>query len=390
MNAKPRTDESFRTKADPQHHKGETPLTELPIDMVLDFPVGDELHLLHLGLTKKFLNGWRSGTFGMRTKWSHRNENDISKYLLSCNIHKPSEIHRQIRGLSELARWKGTELRTFMLYTSITVLKKFLPPKHFKHYLLFYCSVVILGNEYHCKNLIDIADQMIQSFLKFFKSIYGIQHFTSNLHNLKHLVEEVRKFGVLSNFSAYSFENKLQDIKKLVRNGNLLLNQIAKRILEDKCDGNSKPTTCASVTLSNKVHFRSPQFDRIGLKYTVYRELNTKDFKLSNTIENQWFLTRTYDIICVNYFVFYSDKTCFCYGSKITEKFSFFEVPLDSEVLLIYGAKKELKKAKLYPIEEIACKLFCLPYCGSFDDSEIDEEFPPFDYVFVPLWHTLK
>lgn len=161
----------------------------------------------------------------MRTKWSHRNELEISAYLLSCNIHKPSEIHRQIRALSDISRWKGTEFRTFLLYPSLTVLKKFLPSKHFKHFLLFYCSVVILGSEHHCKNLIDVADEMIQSFLNLFKSIYGIEHFTSNLHNLKHLVEEVRRFGVLSNFNAYRFENKLQAIKKLVRQGKLPLNQ---------------------------------------------------------------------------------------------------------------------------------------------------------------------
>lgn len=162
LNAKARTNESFRSKEDPQHHKGETPLSDLPIDMVLDFPVGDELHLLHLGLMRKFLNGWKNSSFEMRTQWSIKIQEEISSYLSSCNKYKPSEIHRKIRPLSELARWKGTELRTFMLYTSLTVLKKFLPPRNYKHYLLFYCSVVILGSEYHCENLINIADDMIK------------------------------------------------------------------------------------------------------------------------------------------------------------------------------------------------------------------------------------
>lgn len=396
INAKARTNESFRAKTNPQHHKGETPLTELPIDMVLGFPVGDELHLLHLGLMRKFLYGWRTGSFGMRTKWSYRNENEISAYLLSCNKHKPFEIHRQIRGLSELARWKGTELRTFMLYTSLTVLKKFLPPKYFKHYLLFYCSVVILGNEHHCKNLIDVADDMIKHFLNLFKSFYGICHFTSNLHNLSHLVEEVRIYGVLSNFNAYSFENKLQAVKRLVRSGKLPLNQIAKRILEDKFDEEYNYTEkkllhdCPNVTLLKKVDFKCVEFDKFGAIYTVYRELKTNDFRLVNTMENQWVLTRTQDIICINYFVSYPDKECFFYGGKIKSKNIFFDIPLDSNVLLIYGAKKELSSSKLYRIEQIACKLFCMPYFGSYEDSETDEEFPIFDYVFVPLWHTLK
>lgn len=83
-------------------------------------------------------------------------------------------------------------------------------------------------------------------------------------------------------------------------------------------------------------------------------------------------------------------QNMFFYGGKINEKFSFFDIPLDSEALLIYGAKKELSNPKLHPIEQIACKLFCSPYLGSFDDSEAEEESPLLDFVFVPLWHTLK
>ncbi|TGZ55782.1 Uncharacterized protein DBV15_12106 [Temnothorax longispinosus] len=45
-----RTDESFRNKMDEDHHKENTPLTDLPIDMVKDFVVADSLHLFDLGI----------------------------------------------------------------------------------------------------------------------------------------------------------------------------------------------------------------------------------------------------------------------------------------------------------------------------------------------------
>lgn len=391
LNARMRTNESFRSKADPHHHKGDTPLTDLPIDMVNRFVVGDELHLLHLGLMRKFLNGWKTGAFGMRTKWSAANMREISTYLLSCNTHKPPEIHRRIRSLQELPRWKGTELRTFMLYTSLTVLKKFLPDKYFKHYLLFYCSVVILGSEFHCERMIDLADEMIRSFLNIFKTLYGIEHFTSNLHNLVHLVEEVREFGVLCKFSAYSFENKMQIIKLLVRSGNQPLSQIAKRILEsentvdiERLDQEPK------IKLCKKTNFDCEKFKTFGPKYTVFSELNTDDFKIANTTQNQWVLTRNFEIVRVQFLISYPDKRCYFYGQSIVEKDKFFDTPFDSTALLIYGAKNKLKSSKMYPIEQIACKMFPLPYFGSYDDSEMDEECPPFDFVFVPLWHTLK
>lgn len=44
-----RTDASFRGKHDKFHHKSNTVLEELPIDMVEDFVVADSLHLLDLG-----------------------------------------------------------------------------------------------------------------------------------------------------------------------------------------------------------------------------------------------------------------------------------------------------------------------------------------------------
>lgn len=393
MNAKLRTDESFRSKEDPNHHKGDTPLTDLPIDMVSSFVVGDDLHLLHLGLVRKFLYGWKTGSFGTRTKWSARNIQQISNYLLSCNVHKPSEIHRKIRPLSELPRWKGTELRAFMLYTSLTVLKRFLPDKYYKHYLLFYCSVVILGSEYHCEKMINLADNMIKDFLNIFKGLYGIEHFTSNLHNLRHLTQEVRQFGVLKNFNAYSFENKLQMIKRMVRSGNLPLNQIAKRILESDEITVVAPESLESsskVKLCQQTEFVCDSFEKVGPKYIVFKELQAQDFKIVNTLQNQWVMTQSYDIVRVKYFVSFADKRCYFYGAAIADKKSFFDIPFDSKNLFIYAAKNVISSSKLYSIEQIACKIFCLPYFGSFNDDENDEENPPFDYVFIPLWHTLK
>lgn len=44
-----RTDKCFRNKFDPDHHKEDSPLLKLPIDMVEDIIVADSLHLFDLG-----------------------------------------------------------------------------------------------------------------------------------------------------------------------------------------------------------------------------------------------------------------------------------------------------------------------------------------------------
>lgn len=58
-----RTDEKFQAKLYGRHHKMDSPILKLDIDIIEQFPVGDSLHLLHLGMMKRLLFGWRDGTF---------------------------------------------------------------------------------------------------------------------------------------------------------------------------------------------------------------------------------------------------------------------------------------------------------------------------------------
>lgn len=55
-----RTDERFRNRFQPEHHAGETILECLPIDMVKSFIVSDALHLLDLGIMKRYSNRYTS------------------------------------------------------------------------------------------------------------------------------------------------------------------------------------------------------------------------------------------------------------------------------------------------------------------------------------------
>lgn len=49
-----RTDEQFRGRYQPSHHHERSILEELPINMIQAFPVSDALHLLDLGITKRY------------------------------------------------------------------------------------------------------------------------------------------------------------------------------------------------------------------------------------------------------------------------------------------------------------------------------------------------
>lgn len=186
-NNRKRTDLEFRNRTYGSHHKIDSPLLRLPIDMIADFPVGDSLHLIDLGLMKRCLLGWRDGKLGnYRCKWSAKDTLDISQLLVKIKL--PREIHRSVRGLDCLSHWKGLEFRSFLYYIGIVVLKPFLPSDVYEHFLTLFCAVTICSSDAHA-NLVELAHTMLIHYVECYAKIYGQDYITSNVHNLNHLVE---------------------------------------------------------------------------------------------------------------------------------------------------------------------------------------------------------
>lgn len=399
FDAPKRTDEEFRAQTYGNHHRRYSPVLDLPIDIIDSFPVGDVLHLIDLGNTRKFLLGWMSGKMGNSdARWSYQTQKEITSYLHSCK--SPSEIRRRIRGIDEIKRWKGTEFRTFLLYVSIVVLKKHLPQYIYQHFLLYFCGITILLSDYHLKDMIDIADNLLKTFLEHFKKIYGRHYVFSNTHNLCHLVDDVKLFGSLMNFSTYPFENHLYDLKKRLRNGNLPLSQIAKRLIE-------KQTACFTKNISNNDTKKGNLYKRVPLRseylnrfyqnntYFVYCQLQLPDFLISNSENNSWFLTKRNEIIQVKYIVENLEQIKLLAATARNMK-NFFMVPFPSSALHIYISDCKMNTPKMFEIEDIRCKMFKLRSIGGYDDSNSSEDENEesrdisCEFIFIPLNHTLK
>lgn len=226
-----KTDESFRNRTDPDHHKELTTIEILPIDLIQDFIIADALHLLDLGIAMKCLTGWVFGSFNFKTKWRATKISEVSDILISCNETLPTEIHRAVRRLDCVRFWKGLEFRTFLLYIGIVVLKDNLLDAAYEHFLLLFCAVTLCSSNEYIQYL-NIAERLFLDYIQGYIRIYGKDSIGSNVHNLCHVVDDVRKFGPLPTISAYAFENHLGYIKRLLRNGNRPLSQIAKRLTE--------------------------------------------------------------------------------------------------------------------------------------------------------------
>lgn len=224
-----RTDASFRSQSNEEHHKGMSPFCDLPIDMVKNFPI-DYMHQLCLGVMKKLILLWMRGAREVRISVQHIEE--ISERIVQLKSCIPQCFVRKPRRLSEVDRWKATEYRQFLLYTGKIVLKGILRPDLFEHFMALSVASSILA----CPKLVKVhngyAGRLLNYFVKQGCLLYGDTFPVYNVHSLVHFTADVVEHGCLDECSGFPFENYLQQLKRMVRSGRSPLAQIAKRLSE--------------------------------------------------------------------------------------------------------------------------------------------------------------
>jgi len=186
----------------PDHHTGHTILLDIPgINIVDDVPL-DYMHLICLGVVKKFLvSTWCYGS--PPHKFSFAQIETISNKLKDFTKYIPTEFARRPRALKDCKRWKVTEFRQFLLYTGPIVLKNILSKDKYEHFLTLHVSITILvSKKYHLK-FNNYARELFKHFVLTTKIIYGSHFLIHNIHNLLHLSDDVLKFGPLDNFNNF-------------------------------------------------------------------------------------------------------------------------------------------------------------------------------------------
>lgn len=400
-NAPKRSDTEFRKFSYTEHQQCVTPLIELPIDLIEDFPVGDSLHLLDHGVTKRLLTGWIEGTLGnIDAKWSKQQLKAVSEQLGS--LKAPAEIReqRQVRDFDSIKYWKAVEFRHFALYYGIVVLKGHLPEYIYNHFILYFCAYTIFTSKHHLGALFEVGRRCIEFFVEKFKIIYGTAYFTSNIHNLSHLSDDVKKFGPLNTFSTYPFEGKLFKIGRMLHSGNLPLSQVAKRLIEiDSLDIPSLQDRILKPILKQQIFDRDPDMISLlsNVDYSLYSSLECKKFRINcKRDEDKWVITQTKQIFKVKYIVSLTNGNIMIYGHFLKQLKDFFKLPISSSHLLIFLCENLLDETPpvLISFNDLRCKMFKidLPRRINNDESDSDDEHvsPELtEAVFLPILKTL-
>ena len=147
----------------------------------------------------------------------------------------PSEFARKPRTLVDIDKWKATELRQFLLYTGIIILQSTIPPIWYNHFLSFSVAIRIMANPQICTNetFLAYAHSLLLYFVSNYSTIYGEQYLSHNVHNLLHIVNDVKNFGCLDNFSCFKYENNMQKIKKKLHQCGKPLEEVSNRMFEE-------------------------------------------------------------------------------------------------------------------------------------------------------------
>ena len=238
-----RTDESFRSRSQPQHHHPErSPFERTRVDMVNQFVI-DHMHAVWSGVARKLMHFWTAGDPSgnanprkhMKLYHLHPNEKEeinarISSFSRTC----PSEFQRRPRTLHDLNFFKATEFRSFVCYYGLAALKNVLHDSVYGNFKCLVISMRILLNPTLCKRNYRQADIFLKEFIKGYIEVYGEKHMVMNVHYLFHLADDGVRYGNLDNVSSFPFESYLCKMKRLVRKPGSTLQSVVRRIQEER------------------------------------------------------------------------------------------------------------------------------------------------------------
>ena len=271
-------------------------------------------------------------------------------------------FNRRCRSIVEVEYWKATEFRQFLFYLGPIYLKQLLSKDLYRHFLLFSCGITILASPELHLTLNDMAGEFLRKFVKSASKHYGSEIVTYNMHSLIHLNDDVMNLGPLDTFSAFPFENYLQEVKRMLTKPNQPLQQLCKRVLERKhlVFNHQKITSMFS-----------DKYIKDRQSETHYSQINCKSYKLTSKPKDYCVLLHNNKIVAASSFV--KEEVPYIIGHEFTLTQDFFSKPLKSSMISVYRVKNMSSTLKKYKVSDIKCKMALLPYKS--------------DFVAIPLRH---
>lgn len=361
-----RTDDMFNQQEDEEHHIGFSIFQNLQIGMVSQFPM-DYMHLVCLGVMKRLLSLWIKGPLNCRQGPAFVRR--VNEKLTELRGYLPHEFLRKGRALCDVERWKAVEFRQFLLYTGPVILQGCLPTQFYEHFLLLFVSIYCLSSPLFVSTYCQYADQLLHAFVNDVGGLYGEDQYVYNIHGLIHLAEDVSRFGVLDMYSAFPFESYLGKLKKLVRKPNFPLQQVVRRLSEEK---HKVETTIPSKGIPKKQHRDGPILQQ-HQRLSQYKQLILPSVLLSCSFGDNCILVS--DKIGLIRNILSGGEGYLLLVEWFRDNDNFFTSPLASSDLRIFHVRNLSETLSTIKVSDVTSKCVLVPHKHGF--------------VTVPLIHHL-
>lgn len=359
-----RTNESFRSRLNPQHHRGRSILEDLEIDMINQIPL-DPMHLLYLGVTKRLICLWVRGNAAIR--FNKKDIELLDQRYISMKEFVTDEFARKPRTINEVDRWKATEFRMFLLYIGLIVMKDILSKSCYNHFVSFVVAVRLLHESNQTSDNIEYAKSLLIYYVQKFGDFYGQENITYNVHNLVHVADDVKNNGSLGEYSAFKYENYMYKIKQKLKHSRYPLEQISNRIMEELY-GSDDTCNCPDV----------PNFPVCHYKDKTIFKVEYSSFKISLKSNDNICLLKNGQIIVIQSFN-KIDNNLLCSAKYYLTSQPFFNSPCNSQLLGIHLVCKEHLSRGVKDFHTNLISKKCLQFGYAFSKPDY--------FVVIPLLH---
>jgi hypothetical protein len=182
----PRTDASFRQKNQKDHHKNDSPLLTLNMDMIYDVPL-DFMHQAG-GTMKKILlwmtDGPRRTEDGRNTvRLSASNIKILDDRLQYLKQFIPCVFSRKCRPTLDIPHYKYAVLCQLLLYTGKVVLKNITACEdQYDVFLLYSIACSLMADEDTAKRKASTHSRLMKEAVQGFPSVFGKGFMTCNAY----------------------------------------------------------------------------------------------------------------------------------------------------------------------------------------------------------------
>jgi len=279
---------------------------------------------------------------------------------------------------------KATEFRQYLFYNGLVVLRKIVRSNVYNHFIKLSVAMRLLATPGIDFEQNRYAKNLLEEYFVEYLQLYDEENATYNTHGMLHLANDALRWGLLDEFSAFTFENYLQSIKKLIKGNDKPLEQLSNRVYEMR---NNYSVKLFNEDISTYRLGRECYNGNLisGCTFPMYKDIQFNNFKITTKKPNNYCIMHDESIVIVENIGHYNNSVAII-GRALKNGKPFFHSPALSICFGCVQFSEEYGFLQAFPINNIKNKAVVLPIYDKLF-NEFNESNNHRNIVLFPLIH---